>query len=1294
MFARILVLGGALAALFSVAVPVRAQLTADEQKCQATAAKSAGKLFKTTLKALKKCNDAIGKGDLPAMTDCTAEAGAVATIGKAETKLNDKIAAACTDALVSALTFGGDCAGVTTVAALQSCLIQTHEDAAIEATAITYDGTGPKTSDEQTCQKAVAGKGRVFSNKRLKLLQKCKNDVNKGTLLPTTDCAAEAGVVSKSNDARLKAETKVTDSCSDATTAALAWGAPCTPSTTGAAIATCSMGRYEETADDLIEVEYGSLGPPETNATAMVITDVADCVGGPLSRCRVGDYLLRNGEIRVVIQALQRNLFGVGEYGGHIIDADLVRAPMDPDRDNFEEWSTSLNIENTDHYTSISVINDGSDGNPAVIRVSGPDDLLDFINASSVVASFGFLLPAATNDTDLTITITTDYILAPGKNWVEVKTTVENTGMSGFSMFFGEYINGSGQVELFQPGIGFGEATVTSACPADAPNPCNFVAYSGEDGGDGVSYGYVHDVAGTTSFTASGVTVPQLGVSVVNALLGLASPNFSLAPAGMSGDEFTVSRYFVVGNGSVSSISDARNEILGIGTGTLSGTVTVGGNPLAGADIAVEGALADGPGSSKNIITHTRTDASGNYSIALAPGNYTVKANRDGYPFEGGGSTPMAHPVSIVYDTTTDLDIALPDTGTLVVTAIDELMNTIPAKASIVGFDPSPDPMNSQTILIVNITAGEFGDRVEDGVGYGLSQVLFLDPTGDCEATDDNTCSVSLEPGNYQVVVSHGPEYTVFTQSVAVTAGMTTTVNAQVGRAVDTTGFVSADFHVHSIQSPDSETTLAERLVSMAAEGVEFFASTDHDNRIDYETTSATIGTSSLVLTTPGEEITTFDYGHFNAWPMDIDPSQVNGGAIDHGGAAMVAGQDFPSYGNFNLTPAQIIADAHADPGTDTVQINHFYDHFGISSFSGLAIDTGLVPPMSAVPPAARRLDPMLSDPMTGYFSATFDALELWIGDDRSQLYHNTLGAQDPLAPVGASSIRGGNIGDWFNLLNQGILATAVADSDTHRRILTQAGTPRNMVASSTDTPAADFMTAMDRAAYAESVSQNVNDGRSIGTNAPMVRMMTLSADVDNSSLALGSTSCLGGGTRPCASDMDGAGITVQVDVQSPIWAPFDTIELYVGTVPTQRTISNVQTGAGTVNVKRYCVAPDMVKSTGAMTLTVTSSDVVLDMAPDRWEATATFSLPNLTQDSWVIAVVRGTDNVSANLFPMVPNDISAAVNPTLMDLVTPQTGDRGITAFAFTNPILIDHNNDGWTAPVTMAPMYSPCML
>ncbi len=1002
-------------------------------------------------------------------------------------------------------------------------------------------------------------------------------------------------------------------------------------------------------------------------ASAKQITDASECVGGPLARCRVGDYLLENGEIRVVIQSVQRNLMGIGQFGGQIIDADLRRQAGDPERDNFGEWATAINVENAAHYIDITIINDGSDCEAAVIRATGPDDMLDWLNPSSVVSSFGFDMPSALDDTDLPVEFSTDYILDPGKNWVRVETTVTNTGGTVVSTYFGEFLNGSGQIDLFQPGYGFGETLVTTACPSTATNPCDAVVYRGVDKAAGVSYGYVHEDTGTepftgsTAFTAAGITVPILGREIALVLIGaeLGAPNFVLQPSGNPGDSVTKTRYFIVGDGTVSSILDARNTIKGIATGTLSGRVRSGSGPVAGADVAVIGVTAEGPsnlgGLTRNVVNHTETDASGRYALTLPPGSYNVVANRDGHPYQGNGATPALNPVAITAAATTSLDITLPDAGELQVTVTDGGGSPIPAKTSVVGFDPSPAFGNSQSVvgLIQNRTA-VFREVDQDGLLFGVAQVLFIEPTGVSD-------TILLEPGEYEVVVSRGPEYSIAAAPITVDAKKLSSVSAKLARVIDTSGFVGSDFHVHSIYSHDSEVTERERIITMMSEGLEFFTPSDHEARRDFQPTIVAEGWEGLVTTAPNAEITTFDYGHFNAWPMTIDPNQVNGGTVDHGGAAP-AGQDFPSFGHYNLTPAEVIAAADADPGPDTVQINHISSHFGLDVGgtdlgSGLAIDTGLEPPMSVVQPSTRRLDPTKDLPTTGYFTNTFDALEIWIGDSRGQIFDNFLGQ---------------NAGDWFNLLNQGIVRTGIADSDTHNRIINVSGVPRTMVAS-----AVEDLTLLDP----ETMSGAVNAGRAIGTNAPMVRV-TLEA------LTSGLTASLEAGGSTLVAAADGK-VAVTVDVQSPAWAEFDTVEFYVNSTTQQRILEDLSSGPGQlVDVARYGIAPDVVHTAGAE-FTVSLNPGLDPQVPgsDRLEASTTLTLdgvsnPTLTEDTWIVVMVKGTDGVSKPLFPVVPNSLKTSTNTSLEDLTDGNLGEDGILALAFTNPLFVDVDNGAAGGP------------
>jgi len=556
---------------------VAGALTDAEQKCQSQVAKFGQGFIRKAGKALRRCQDRISSGALGAATDCTIEPRAAAGIMLAAQRFTDGITRHCPDGVVPGLVFGGSCSGVTTTSELVSCQVVEHQAQVVAMVDAIY-ATPPELSGaKKRCEAGVAREGAKFASRRHRLLRRCKDRIARGSEPPTTDCTASAGITR----AAASSTQAIQDRCSNSTVATLTFGTPCTGISTSAGLAACALGTHRDRVDRAVVVEYG--GSPTGGASvARQITDPAECVQGPMSRCRMNDYLLANDKIRVVVQDLQRNLFGIGQYGGQIIDADLVRT-VGPERDSFEEFSTSVNIENTAHYTNIVVLNDGSDGQAAVIRVTGVDDLLDFLNPSSVLAGFNLPFPMSANDVDLPVEVMTDYILEPGRNWVRVETTVQHLSNGGqLKIFFGDFINGSGELGLFQPGYGFGEPLVTTRCAATAPNPCNYLAYEGLNGAAGVSYGYVDgNNSRLSTFSTSGVTVSLLGTEVLLAVLGSALPNHILEPMGMPGDAKTFTRYFVVGDGTVQSIIDAYERFAGNGSGADAARGDVAGAPPA-----------------------------------------------------------------------------------------------------------------------------------------------------------------------------------------------------------------------------------------------------------------------------------------------------------------------------------------------------------------------------------------------------------------------------------------------------------------------------------------------------------------------------------------------------------------------------------------------------------------------------------------------------------------------------------------------------------------------------------------
>lgn len=758
-----------------------------------------------------------------------------------------------------------------------------------------------------------------------------------------------------------------------------------------------SIASGSGTAKDVAEF---SVSQAQAVATVVTPSSAGLLVGGPQARGRVGDYALYNDLIRVVIDDITpvddsgksiRSAYGAHVYGGNIIDGDLQRAPGDPDRDSFEVVTPLINVESTPHYTSATIVNDGTDGGPAVIRFEGVDDIFDTQNLSSLIVFLGggaFALPAQFDDHDLPIEISTEYSLAPGENFVRITTAIKNLGPSDLAIPIGDWVNGGGEGEIFFPGLGYGG---TSGAGTMFRLDADYLAWVANGPTmAGVSYGYVPDAqGGNDAVSNGGLNIILNDASILDLLFG-ATPHF-VVPAGGTN---SYSRKFVIGNGDTTPISTVRDRTLGVTFGTVEGFVRSGGQPVAGARVSVV-SLGGDLFQSLKVIAALETDADGHYIGTVPVGVYNLVVNAEGYP------APSAVGLNVPVDGAgvANMDLALDAAGFVTVDVVDEGAAPSPAKVSLVGIDPSPSSTVSLNLLgFITATGGVFRND-GDFLPRGVSAVKFA-------GLDGHVASFPVEPGQYQVVVSRGPEYDVDRQTVTVGAGATVAVNATVRKVLDTAGFVSSDFHQHQQASYDAPASDPTRVLTNIAEGLDFFVSTDHDFISDLSPAIAAAGASSTIGYAKGAEITPSDYGHINPWPLVQDPTTRNMGAFDWSGGE-VPGTDFPSLGRFSKAPAEIYAGLRALPPAGhprVVQINHL-NALQMGTFEALGIDTGLVPPQSNFSPADFRLDPSSAN----LFDPGFDAMELWIGSNNDEL----------------SQLTEQNLGDWFNLMNQGLVKTA-----------------------------------------------------------------------------------------------------------------------------------------------------------------------------------------------------------------------------------------------------------------------------
>ena len=967
--------------------------------------------------------------------------------------------------------------------------------------------------------------------------------------------------------------------------------------------------------------------PPK--ARAVQIGHASQLLQGPLAHNRIGDYLLENSEARFVVQAPgQRDLHSVGQFGGNLIDAELVSRPG---RDSFFEFQPSVNIETVLNVQTVEIVNDGQNGLPAVVRACGPDDLIDYINASSQISSLGLNLPnvmALIDDRDYDVEGCTEYALAPLKRYVSVETEITNNSIDDEAFYVGDYVNGMGTLEQWTrngaPKYGLGEALVSPFT--------NLLAYFGFDRAEGVDYGIIPITfpggfpSGSSSFTTSGVSF-LLHSHFVIFVLGFESPPLFEVPAGGSNSFL---RYFAVGDGSLANSLEVEAEVKGLAMGTLRGCVTVGGAPAPSARVAV-GLIS--AGKIANVDSHFVTGDNGCYGGKVLASAYGVAAAVQGAPYEGGGINPVVHPVVIPAGGEVVQDIALPATGRVHVTVVDETGSPLPARISVVGADPSPEPLFGVPIPgLGTVVTGLFNDPTRDVLSRGMTALAY--------AGADGMAEFDLEPGAYQIAVSRGTEYSIHKEEITSVAGATLNVDAQLGRVVDTTGFISSDYHVHMLNSPDSRIALETRAISFAAEGVDNLIATDHDAVTDMTPTIASLGLAPFLHSTPGEEITTFDYGHFNAYPQGVDPSLPSGGATDWAGPAP-PGEDFPAYGHYSRTPAQVEAEALGKPqnaGLGTVvQINHIGSHF-----NPLEIDTSVEPPQSFLAdPTIFRLDPSVAN-----FFHPFVALELWNGSDN--------GAQ--------SAFLDARMGIWMNLLSQGLLATAIADTDTHTvRDLETAGA-RTWTPSSNDHPPAIADAEIGLAVMAR---------KAVGGQGVFVttRLMKGAAEAGFG---------LGDDTLVTAAD---GSLDLQIEIQAPLWAPYDTIEIY-------RNAQTVQTGDTNGTPTDFSATPDDVLTLGAADFVRSEVDVFPAVpGGERFETSKTVSLAGLGEDTWVVVVVKGTVGSSVPLFPVFPRNADAG--QSLAQLIALDPSEGGVRALGFTNALFVDVDGNGAFDPpgVNVAP-------
>ncbi|MBI4126995.1 MAG: carboxypeptidase regulatory-like domain-containing protein [Deltaproteobacteria bacterium] len=1025
--------------------------------------------------------------------------------------------------------------------------------------------------------------------------------------------------------------------------------------------------------------------------TAFTIQDDSQLIGGPLAIGRVGDVLLENDQIRVIIQKPGKNA-GLGSFGGTIIDADLKRASGG--HDEFGEIFPLINLEWTVNYHNLEVIRDGSDGGAKIVRARGLIDVYDYLDidfiADAAEGLVGQHLSYSNRFDDrrdpfdiyddlrgLNPEVVTDYILEPGSRAVKMETTFRNVGDQEVRFPTGMFVNGSGELSLLIPGLGFSPELASQVA-----NPISALVYAGYDGVP-VSYGFFYDprefpdvetgeLYDTTSLTYSGLTGILFGETFLKLLqLGSNTPpeiHFSVPPQG----ERKITTYFVVGDGSAGSVFDEGFTVLGISNGVIAGNVLDDNDqPISGATVAVKNK------GGSTVVTY-RTDGDGRFTGKLSTGSdaiaqlfgkgtYDVVVDKSGYHENGTSSSGTCTPNEITLNgTTAQVVCRIGQRGTI--TLLHPVLDAstgraIPARLTIVGEDPSPNQMGQ---------AGTFYDTDLLRLPFGIVDMKYIAVNGTFGFSRMNT--FALEPGIYRFVFSHGSEYGTDERVVQLEAGQTVTIDGvTIPRLIETPGFISADFHLHAIHSPDSSVSEEGRALSAVAEGLDILQSSDHDYLADYTHAVHFLERAGLIppgsiATSIGNEITPNHMGHIHAFPLEHDAEDVAGGALDWSASPLDEVSTAPDYA---MGLNEIIDAARADPGEEVIQLNHIADSPTGAPVAGgwvtspfYAEGYGVQPLASYADPIERRLpaegvDGAFPKPYGGsdLLTVNINAVELAIGET----FSSTEAFFRSALPT------------WFNFLNLGILVTATADSDSHTIVKTPIGLPRNFVASSVDPrDGMGSFTSIDLEEYAE----NINAGRVIISAGPFLTVKAKTSD----------------GTVGGVGDVvTGKNVTLEIRVEAPSWAWFDTIEIYANTEPIPADDETGEPMMGIASdpaqfynpyhIPRYVYQP-------------TKSFRLIDETLTDWKEENGVIVANVTvpmafaEDTWLVVMTRGTKETEGyrSLFPLVTNVLADAkeapedLNP---EDVSSFHADERVTAPAWglTNPIYVDVDGDGFQA-------------
>ena len=240
--------------------------------------------------------------------------------------------------------------------------------------------------------------------------------------------------------------------------------------------------------------------------------------------------------------------------------------------------------------------------------------------------------------------------------------------------------------------------------------------------------------------------------------------------------------------------------------------------------------------------------------------------------------------------------------------------------------------------------------------------------------TSSGIAEFGVPAGTYTIISARGFEYSIDKQMVNLEPGEEAEIDLTIARQVDTRGYVSCDPHVHTrTHSGHGDSTVKERMITLAAEGIELPIATDHNVHIDHHPFAIEANVRTYFTPVIGNEVTT-PTAHFNIFPIHAD--------------ARVPNHRSTSWDD-------TFREIFATPATKIAILNH-----------GRDVHSGVTP-----------LGPKLFNSASGTFQSGWN-----LQANGMELVNSSATQTDPIQLFH----------DWMSLLNFGHRITPVGSSDSH----------------------------------------------------------------------------------------------------------------------------------------------------------------------------------------------------------------------------------------------------------------------